>query len=117
MKITRTLFNLKQHYIQATNRPFFFPYTPKPPSSQPWGVLTSINAYGCDINIMTSKSSLKKYVIKLCDLIDMKKYGKCHIIKFGTGNKEGYSLFQMIETSNIAGHFANEDKKLYIDIF
>ena len=38
-------------------------------------------------------------------------------VKFGTGNKEGYTLVQLIETSNICAHFVNETNALYLDVF
>ncbi len=82
-----------------------------------WGWSTSINLYNCDLDIIQNKKMIKQYVVKLCEEIDMKRYGHCHVVKFGTGNKEGYSMFQLIETSNISAHFADSEKKAYIDIF
>jgi S-adenosylmethionine/arginine decarboxylase-like enzyme len=36
---------------------------------------------------------------------------------FGTGNKKGYTLVQLIETSNITAHFVEETNDVYIDVF
>jgi S-adenosylmethionine/arginine decarboxylase-like enzyme len=47
----------------------------------------------------------------------MKAYGQPQIVMFGEGNKRGYTLIQLIETSNIAGHFCEETNDLYLDIF
>jgi S-adenosylmethionine/arginine decarboxylase-like enzyme len=47
----------------------------------------------------------------------MVAYGEPQIVNFGTGNKEGYSLVQLIETSNICAHFANQDREIYLDVF
>ena len=82
-----------------------------------WGLSTSIDLYNCDLSIMKDPLKLKDFVIKLCDLIDMKRYGEPQIINFGTGRVEGYSLTQLIETSLISGHFANESRRSFIDIF
>ena len=49
--------------------------------------------------------------------IDMKAYGEPQIVMFGEGNKKGYTLIQLIETSNIAGHFCEETDDLYLDVF
>jgi S-adenosylmethionine/arginine decarboxylase-like enzyme len=49
--------------------------------------------------------------------IDMKAYGKPLVVHFGAGNKAGYTLVQLIETSNITGHFCEEDNSAYIDVF
>ena len=36
---------------------------------------------------------------------------------FGTGRVKGYTLVQLIETSNITAHFAEEDNSVYFDLF
>jgi len=47
----------------------------------------------------------------------MVAYGKPQIIMFGTGNKKGYTLIQLIETSNICAHFVEETNDMYLDVF
>jgi S-adenosylmethionine/arginine decarboxylase-like enzyme len=47
----------------------------------------------------------------------MVPYGDPWVKHFGTGNKAGYTLVQLIETSNITAHFAEEDNSAYIDVF
>ena len=47
----------------------------------------------------------------------MKRYGKCQIVHFGEGRVAGYSMIQLIETSLISGHFANDTNRAYLDIF
>ena len=39
------------------------------------------------------------------------------IVMFGTGNKKGYTLVQLIETSNICAHFVEETNDMYLDVF
>jgi S-adenosylmethionine/arginine decarboxylase-like enzyme len=36
---------------------------------------------------------------------------------FGEGNKSGYTLVQLIETSNITGHFCDDSGDAYLDVF
>ena len=82
-----------------------------------WGVLTSIDLTSCLTGI-EDKEYIKKYIIELCDLIDMKRFGDPQIVHFGTDEEvAGFSMTQLIETSLISGHFANKTKNAYIDIF
>ena len=85
---------------------------------QAWGLCTSIDLHGCK-NIMNesdkSEADIKRFVIELCELIDMKRYGAPAIKWFGTGGVEGYTLTQLIETSCISAHWA--DDRVFLDIF
>jgi S-adenosylmethionine/arginine decarboxylase-like enzyme len=81
-----------------------------------WGYSTSLDLKKCNDKIR-DKKDIKDYVYQLTDLIEMKRFGPCHINYFGTGNKSGYSMLQLIETSNITGHFCDEDNSAYLDIF
>jgi len=72
-------------------------------------ILDLINCKGIE------EKMLKDYVYELCDLIDIERYGKCHIEWFGKPPFEGYSLFQFVTTSSITGHFTKT--KAYINIF
>jgi S-adenosylmethionine decarboxylase len=49
--------------------------------------------------------------------IDMVPYGEPQVVKFGSGGKEGYTLVQLIETSNITAHFVDENNSMYLDVF
>jgi S-adenosylmethionine/arginine decarboxylase-like enzyme len=84
---------------------------------EPWGISTSVDLYNCDIRYMTDADYIRDTVIQLCDLIEMKRFGDCQIIHFGEGNKEGFTMVQLIETSNLTAHFANDIKAIYFDIF
>jgi S-adenosylmethionine/arginine decarboxylase-like enzyme len=47
----------------------------------------------------------------------MVAYGLPQIVRFGSGNKAGYTLVQLIETSNICAHFVEENNSMYLDVF
>jgi S-adenosylmethionine decarboxylase len=49
----------------------------------------------------------------------MKAFGEPILEHFCTHdpNKAGFSLVQLIETSNISGHFVDKDGSFYLDIF
>ncbi|HGY11089.1 MAG TPA: adenosylmethionine decarboxylase [Desulfobacterales bacterium] len=87
-------------------------------SKNPWGVLTSVDIYKSDPDIIRNAKSIEQFVYQLCDLIDMKRYGECQIVHFGKDKKvEGFSMTQLIETSLISGHFANASNTIYLDVF
>jgi len=83
-----------------------------------WGVSSSIDIYGCDKDLMTNREAIKTFVIKLCDVIEMKRFGDPIIEHFGEDKRiEGFSMAQLIETSLISAHFANELGTVYLDVF
>ena len=82
-----------------------------------WGMNTAINLHGCNPNTIRDPDEIEDFVIELCDLIDMKQFGEPTIVSFGDGERAGYSLVQLIETSCITAHFAEQDNNAYIDIF
>lgn len=87
-------------------------------STQCWGLLTSLDIKQCDGELIRSADAIKDYVIKLCDLIEMKRFQDTVVVHFGEDEKvEGYSMVQLIETSLISGHFANQTNAVYMDIF
>ena len=65
------------------------------------------------------RSPLEEFIDKLCKLIKMKKYGEALIPYFGLDKPftKGYSLVQLIETSSITGHFSENWRISYINIF
>ncbi len=93
--------------------------TPEPMSDQaPWGWHLVLNLYNCNPALITSAEVIEKFVIDLCDLIKMRRFGPPTLVNFGEDPRvAGYSLVQLIETSNICGHFANESNAAYLDIF
>lgn len=83
-----------------------------------WGLLTSVDLYKCNPEIIRDAKAIKIYVDELCELIEMKQFGETKIVNFGDNEKvAGFSMVQLIETSLISGHFANHSNSAYIDIF
>ncbi|MDZ7775985.1 MAG: S-adenosylmethionine decarboxylase [Bacteroidales bacterium] len=83
-----------------------------------WGIMTSVDIQNCDYDKITNRNIINAFVIELCNLIEMKRYGKAQIVNFGEDdNIAGYSLFQFIETSSITGHFVNKTSGVYLDVF
>lgn len=83
-----------------------------------WGLLTSLDLFGCNPEIIRNADKIKKYVQELCQLIEMKRFGETQVVHFGEEERvAGFSMVQLIETSLISGHFANMSNSAYIDIF
>jgi len=79
-----------------------------------------LNLYDCDLETISSGDKIKEFVIELCDnVIMMKRYGEPMIPHFGHDNPitAGYSLVQLIETSNVSAHFSEFKKSVYLNIF
>lgn len=86
--------------------------------SQAWGLVCSLDLENCNENVIRNKYLIQRYVVDLCALIDMKRYGRCHVVKFGEDEAvAGYSMMQLIETSLISGHFVDAAKAVCIDVF
>jgi S-adenosylmethionine/arginine decarboxylase-like enzyme len=82
-----------------------------------WGLELLLNLYGCDVSMISDKETMKKFVVDLCDFIDMKRFGDTTIDKFGEGELYGFSFVQLIYTSSIVGHCVEKNGDVYLDIF
>ena len=83
----------------------------------PWGYHLIINAGNCDPVALRSKSTIIAFTKALVKEIKMVAFGQPRVVMFGSGNKKGYTLVQLIETSNICAHFVEETNDIYLDIF
>jgi S-adenosylmethionine/arginine decarboxylase-like enzyme len=79
--------------------------------------MLSLDIAKCKPQLIRSQPVIYKFTKSLVKEIDMKAYGEPQIVHFGEGNKAGYTLVQLIETSNITAHFCEEDNAAFIDIF
>ena len=85
---------------------------------KPWGMATSVDLKDCNPETIRSAEKIKQFVRELCDLIDMKRFGETIVVNFGEDPRvSGFSMTQLIETSLISGHFANQTNAAYLDIF
>jgi len=82
-----------------------------------WGLHAIIDLYECNPESIKSFEEIKRFVVELCDLINMKRYGEALIERFAGGYYEGVSLLQFIETSSITAHFDERENRAFIDIF
>lgn len=83
-----------------------------------WGMAVSMDLSHCNPETIRDPKKLKDFLIKVCDYIDMKRFGKPIVVRFGENEcVSGYSIVQLIETSCISGHFIEQTDGACIDIF
>ena len=86
---------------------------------QYWGYHLLIDASGCDHSAITSRDQIYAFTKELVKRIDMVAYGEPVIEHFATHDpdKAGFSMVQLIETSNITMHAVDKDNTMYLDVF
>jgi len=83
-----------------------------------WGIATSFDIYDCNPGTIRDADRIREFVVRLCELIDMKRFGPTLVVHFGEDERvAGYSMVQLIETSLISAHFANQTNTVYLDVF
>ncbi len=83
-----------------------------------WGIASAIDIYDCSPEKIRDADTIRRFVIELCELIEMKRFGDTHVVHFGEDERvAGYSMVQLIETSLISAHFANQTNAVYLDVF
>lgn len=85
--------------------------------SKPWGLEAVVNVYNCDEKLISDGDYIKKFAKDIVDFIGMKAFGEPFIERFGSGNLYGFTMIQPIYTSCITAHFAEEDRRIFINIF
>jgi S-adenosylmethionine/arginine decarboxylase-like enzyme len=91
--------------------------TRKNKQSGAWGYHLIVNAGNCEPKALRSKAIITAFAKQLVKDIDMVAYGPPRVVMFGEGNTKGYTLVQLISTSNITAHFVEETNDIYLDIF
>ena len=76
-----------------------------------------LDCAGCNKNIAI-RGQIVQFVKDLVVRIDMEAHGEPIVEYLLPGDpKQGYSLMQLITTSNICGHFMELDGTAYFDVF
>jgi S-adenosylmethionine/arginine decarboxylase-like enzyme len=83
-----------------------------------WGIASAIDIYNCDPDKIRNGKTICRFVVELCEFIEMKRFGETQVVHFGEDERvAGYSMVQLIETSLISAHFANLTNTTYLDVF
>ena len=87
--------------------------------SDTWGYHLLLDCTSGDRSLISSKQNIREFITELVWSIDMIAFGNPWIEHFATHaeDKAGISFCQMIETSNITGHFVDSTGNFYIDVF
>jgi len=78
-----------------------------------------VDLSGCDYETITSREALTVFIRDLCDEIGMKTFGEPIAPDFGHAKyrTSGFSVIQLIETSNLSMHVSPHWKKACLNIF
>jgi len=86
--------------------------------SRAWGMATAVDIHDCDPSTIRDAEGIKLFTKILCEKIGMKRFGETTVVNFGEDEKvAGFSMTQLIETSLISAHFANQTNSVYLDVF
>jgi len=86
--------------------------------SEAFGQHLIVDAAGCNHRI-SDRDAIAAFAEDLVKAIDMKAYGAPWIEHFGHDlpKTSGFTLVQLIETSNVCAHFCDHSGEAYFDIF
>ncbi|MBL42230.1 MAG: S-adenosylmethionine decarboxylase [Rhodospirillaceae bacterium] len=84
-----------------------------------WGMHLIVDMENCDKKLIQDKKNIYEFSKKLVNKIEMIPFGEPVIEYFATDNPKasGFSLIQLIETSNISAHFADNSQRVFLDVF
>jgi len=83
-----------------------------------WGLSSCIDLYECDLSLMRDADAIREFAAQLCDRIKMRRYGETQVVHFGDDPRvNGFSMTQLIETSLVSAHFAEDSRAIYLDVF
>jgi hypothetical protein len=99
-----------QNFVAPTSEEFSI--------SGAWGLLTSVDLHGCQPETISDSDEIRRFTSELCKRLAVKPFGEPQVIEFGDDPRiHGYSLTQLIESSLVSGHFAEQTSSVYLDIF
>ncbi len=83
-----------------------------------WGISSGFDIYDCDPETIRDADKIRQFVVELCDLIQMKRFQDTMVVHFGEDERvAGFSMIQLIETSLVSAHFANQTNTTFLDVF
>ncbi|MDB9704184.1 S-adenosylmethionine decarboxylase [Rhodospirillales bacterium] len=83
-----------------------------------WGMHLTVDVANCNEN-RSAADAIARFAKDMVERINMKAYGEPWIVHFAKENPQaaGYTLTQLIETSNITAHFCDHSGECYFDVF
>lgn len=85
----------------------------------PWGYHAIVDCAQCDSSAINSESSIRAWLTELVPVVGTSGVGEAHIAITGVGdtNKEGLTVFQLLDAGSITARFVNSSSHLYTDVF
>jgi len=83
-----------------------------------WCMRLTVDVANCNAN-RSDAGAIARFAKTMVERIDMTAYGEPWVVHFGKDDPKvaGYTLTQLIETSNITAHFCDESGECYFDVF
>jgi S-adenosylmethionine/arginine decarboxylase-like enzyme len=82
-----------------------------------WGSEFIADCGGCDLALISDAENIRLFSKELVEKIKMVAYGEPQIVHFGSEDKAGYTLVQLIETSNITAHYSEDTCSFFLNVF
>lgn len=82
-----------------------------------FGMELLLDLAGCNPDVITSAALLKAWTATLADAIGMTAWGEPIAAHFGEGDLYGWTVIQLITTSNISVHAVDGTNDAHINIF
>lgn len=87
-------------------------------ANRSWGIATAIDLYGCTPKLIRSAEAIDRFTREVSDRLGVNRFGEPQIVRFGRDpTVYGYSMVQLIETSLVSAHFAEDSNAVYLDLF
>lgn len=82
-----------------------------------WGKRMLIDFGGCDPAVIRNPTKMNLIITRLVARIGMQAYGPAQMQHFGEDDKAGWTIQQLITTSNIDFHANDESNSVFINLF
>ena len=82
-----------------------------------WGWDLALDAGCCNRLKICDAENIRAFSKELVEAIDMEAFGECQVVHFGKDDKCGYTMVQLITTSNIVCHFSEDSSSLFLNVF
>lgn len=86
-------------------------------AAAPWGMLAAIDLHDCDYERVASADCIRGFIREVVPAVGMRAHGPTHLERFGSGDLEGWSAMQFIETSSITIHADEVGRRCFVDLF
>jgi S-adenosylmethionine/arginine decarboxylase-like enzyme len=80
-------------------------------------MLAAIDLYDCTKARVADGDCVRGFIAEVVPAIGMRAHGPTHLERFGSGELEGWSALQFIETSSVTVHADEVWCRCFVDVF